>query len=521
MNSIEKFLAPKTLTLIHTIVSFVLIIVLFFLSFGTIFTLDVASDKEMLSEINGFVDDIEEETGENLDIEIPEKVNVSFPFIVKSAIGGIKAVGVIIDVAKDAAEDVKSDIEDAQNTKDQIDDMMNDPSSVDEEELNDLLEKATEPEKKKTEHNLSEIFNQDVVNLVCLIVAILTAFAASPIAGICYALILGVVIVVPISCIFNAILCIVSMIKNAKEPGKAFHRVAKSFSAIIKKFPLILLILVLVPEVKVAGALIGMFIAVIVGLVISLAVSRLKAYEKPDFKYLNVLQICSLASLVAFLVFFFNMAKTHIMDAFFTNTGKYIANEAVGAITQKAKIDFIPLVLITVFVIVLLMVCNYLVKIVTRLACMSSSKSDAHFFVTIAGLALVVIPFVLMNTDFKLELADAEMSAFIVSAVGIVLMLVAEIVLKVLDVTLCKDVPSERRKEIVTGAYIHESHREAAETEEAVAEETAVEEEAVAEETVAEETETEEVAEEAAAEETVAEEAVEETVAETETEEVQ
>ena len=66
MNSIEKFLAPKNLTRIHTLVSFILIIVLFFLSFGTIFSLDVASDKEMIDQINGFVDDIEEKTGENL-----------------------------------------------------------------------------------------------------------------------------------------------------------------------------------------------------------------------------------------------------------------------------------------------------------------------------------------------------------------------------------------------------------------------------------------------------------------------
>ena len=141
-------------------------------------------------------------------------------------------------------------------------------------------------------------------------------------------------------------------------------------------------------------------------------------------------------------------------------------------------------------------------KIVTRLACMSKSKSSTHIAVTVIGLLAVIAPFILMNTDFNLTLADSEMTAFVLAAIGIVLMLAAEITLKILSDKLCPTVSSKRRKEIVTGSYIYEE----ATAEEAPVEETPAEE-APAEETPAEETPAEETpAEETPAEETPAEE---------------
>ena len=482
MKFLEKFLAPKKLTMIHTLVCFALIIVMFFLSFGTIFTLEVGKGGEALSGMTEMLDELEAEAGVELpDLEIPETIDVSFPFIIKSAIGGIKVIPVIVDAMKEMTEEVKEMEEalDEDNLKD----------SAMQNGVEDTVENASEQvdDVKESGQKLADVITQDLVNLICLFMAIINAFTTNFILGLCYFLILVVAIAVPISCIFNTILCVISIIKNREDPGKAFHRVAKSFSAVMNKFPLILLVKVLVPAVNLGAAIIAMLVTIVVGLVVSLAVSRLKGYEKAETKYLNVLQICSVASLVAFLVFFFNMAKTHIMDAFFKNSGKYLADQAVNLVAKKQDMDLVPMALIAVFIVVLVMICNYLVKIVTRIACMSSSKSDSHIFTTVAGLALVAIPFVLMNGNFKLELADAEMSAFITSSVGIVLMLVIEIVLCVLSKSLCSDVPAERRKEIVTGAYVHDTEA----VEEAPAEEAPAEE-APAEETPAEETPVEE-----------------------------
>lgn len=495
MKFLEKFISPKKLTVIHTLVCFALIIVMFFLSFGTIFTLEVGKGGEVLGEITDMIDELEAEAGEEFpDIEVPTEIDVSFPFIVKSAIGGIKVIPVLVNSVKDMAEKV----EDAENTLNE--------EALAESAMENGVEKTAEEASEKVEDiedtglKIVELINQDLINLICLIMAVINAFTTNFIVGVCYALILVIVIMVPISCIFNAILCIISMIKNREDPGKAFHRVGKSFSAIISKFPLILIVKVLVPEVQLGGAIIAMFVTIIIGLVVSFLASRLKGYEKAELKYLNVLQICSAASLVAFLVFFFNMAKTHMLDAFFNKSGSYLMDQ-VGSMIEEQKVDFLPLLLIYLFVFVLIMICNYLVNIVTRIACMSSSKSDTHIFTTAAGLALVVIPFVLMNTDFKLELGEAEMSAFYVSSVGLILMFVAEIVLKVLSHTVDADISAERRKEIVTGAYVHDLDEAANAFEKAVSEEMTDEvsaDEAATEETPAEEAATEEAPAEAA-----------------------
>ncbi len=489
MKFLEKFISPKKLTVIHTLVCFALIIVMFFLSFGTIFTLEVGKGGEMVSNVTDMIEELEAEAGEDLpDLEVPTEIDVSFPFIVKSITGGIKVIPVLMDSMKEMTEKV----EDAENTLNEdaiAESAMENGAEATAEEASEKVEDI-----EKTGIKIAELINQDLINLVCLVMAIMNAFSTNFIVGVCYALILVTVIMVPISCIFNALLCIISMIKNRQNPGKAFHRVGKSFGAIISKFPLILLVKVLVPEVQLGGAIIAMFVAIIVGLVISFLASRLKGYEKAELKYLNVLQICSVVSLVAFLVFFLNMAKTHMLDAFFNKSGSYLMNQ-VGSLATKQEVDFLPLVLIYLFVVVLIMICSYLVNIVTRIACMSSSKKDTHIFTTAAGLALVVIPFVLMNTDFKLELAEAEMSAFYVSCVGLILMFVVEIVLKVLTKTVDADISAERRKEIVTGAYVHDVDGATNAFEAAVAEE-------MADEAPAEEAPAEEAAEEAATEET-------------------
>ena len=108
MKFLEKIIAPKALTMIHTLVCFALIVALFLLSFGTIFTLEVGSG-DVTEAVDELIDEIEDAAGEEIDdIVVPESIDVSFPFIVKSVAGGVKAAGALIEILKDTAEDVKS-----------------------------------------------------------------------------------------------------------------------------------------------------------------------------------------------------------------------------------------------------------------------------------------------------------------------------------------------------------------------------------------------------------------------------
>ena len=382
MRGFGRGMSPRKLTVLHTLISFLLIIVMFFFSLGTIFTLDVGEDKAIKESVSSLIKDMAKQNGENsrkIKVEIPDQVDVSLPLIIKSSGGAIKVLSVFGDTIKDSLGDVKK-INEAKSMDDKI---------------------ASMNEMKKEQLRLRDVLNQDVVNLICVFVAIFNAFSTNFVLGAAYAFILLAVITVPVACIFYSIICVVSIIKNRDDPAKAFHRVSKSFKSIISTFPLILLVKALVPAVQLGNAVLAMFAVTVAAIVLGLIISRLKSYERADIKYLNILQICSFFSFVSFAVFFVGMAKTRILEAFFENSGGFVADQMDKLAKKSSDTDIISLALMCVFIAALIIVCKYLISILTRLACMSTSKSDSHAITASIGLVLIVIPFILMKTLSK------------------------------------------------------------------------------------------------------------------------
>jgi hypothetical protein len=408
MKTLEKIFSPKLVSILQTVLCFLLMIVLLWASLGTVFELEVNLNENMTS----FIDKIFSSASEE-EFVIPEKVEVSLPFILKS-IGG--AIGFIVSMVASLFG--------------------------------------------KTFAALGNV-SQGAVDLICLIAAVISALQTNLVLGACYAFILYIVFAIPISCVINLFVCLVSILKNITNPGKAFHRIGKSFAKITHKLPLILLIVALVPDVKLGKGVIGIFAACLGGLVISLIASRLKVYEKAELKYINLLQIFSLAAAGAFGVFYMNIGKANLIPAFLRSAADY------G--TADAKSALLELAFLALYVTALVIFFDYLTKSLTRLACMSSSKSDTHLFTVIVGLVVAALPFVVNYMGFGISLSDEQLSAHIVCTVAIGAIFLLELVFMILSAVLCKDVKAAERKAIVTGAYIHEPKDE--EDSEEVAEE--------------------------------------------------
>ena len=444
MKTLEKIFRPKLVSILQTVLCFLLMIVLLWASLGTVFELDVNLNEKTTSMLDKIFSAASEE-----EFVIPEKVEVSLPFILKS-IGG--AIGFIVSMV---ASLFGMSIEAFGN------------------------------------------MSQGAVDLICLIAAVISALQTNLVLGVCYAFILYIVFAIPISCVINLFICLISIFKNITNPGKAFHRIGKSFAKITHKLPLVLLIVALVPDVKLGKGVIGIFAACLGGLVISLVASRLKVYEKAEFKYINLLQCFSLASVAAFAVFYMNIGKANMIPAF--------VDAATSVGTGQARSILMDIAFLALYVVALVIFFNYMSKSLTRLACMSSSKSDTHLFTAIVGLVVAALPFVVNYMGFGISLSDEQFSAHIVCTVAIGVIFVLELVFMILSAVLCRDVKAAERKAIVTGAYIHEPKEE--EESEDVAEEVAEEAVEEATEEVIEEV-TEEATEEATEE--VAEEATEE-----------
>lgn len=446
MKTLSQILPAKRVTMIQALVCFALVLAICAFSFGTIFSLSFELDEEMQTQIDGFVEQLT--GGADVELNISTKIDVSLPFLIAS-FGSLGEIG----------EAVMNMMQNAES-----------PDFNPEAAAGVLIEKLAD---------------QDFVNLIVFIVLLIASFGTNVVVGLCNILLLIATFTLPITAVISAIRAIFGLLFNIKDMGNAHHKISRALYSIISIFPLLLLVMVVVPEVQFGSAVYATIICCAIGLAVNLIASRLKKYEGEDFRYVNILQITCAASLVGYLLFFFNIMKSNIInaatDALAKGTG-----DAVGDAIQGGKVDYVPIFLTVLLIAAVFAVIDNLPRILTRLACMSKSHADAYIKPAVVSLLVVILPFVMQSMDMGFEIADEYMSAFITCCVGVVLMAAAEVVIAVLPKSVCPNVSAVRRQEIVTGAY---TPVEEAPVEEALAaEEAPATEEAPAEETPVEET---------------------------------
>ncbi len=476
MNTLAKKIPGKRLTMIQCLSTLLLVIIICCVSFGTIFSVTLTVDEEIEET---FYDIIETLGGDSEEIEIPTEVDVDLFFLVKSVGAGVDTLVSLISgrSEKGGAEGMIEDAENIMNNKDKI-------------------------------------LSEDTINFAAFVGAMVQSFKESLILGICNAMLIIMAFVFPITLVIKSIIAIIGFFCYFhKDWGKAFHKVSKAIYGAISLFPVLLLLMVLVPEVQFGWAIFTVLWLSVAALVLNLAASRLKYYEADDFKYLNILQIVSACSFVGFLMFFFGFAGSDVISALWSGVAKL----EIESFTDILE-NILTTILVSMIISGLMSILKFMTNSVTRLCCMSKSKSATHIVSTSMGLVTILALVALIFTDFALDLGDGTAS-FVIAALGVVIMFASEIVLKVLPAALCPTVSGQRRKEIVTGAYTYEETPEEAPDEEDAIEEDTIEED-VFEEDITEEDIIEEdtVEEDIIEEDTVEEDIIEEDISEEVTE---
>ncbi len=420
MNAITKALRGKSLTVIQNLVCVVLIVIMCLLSFGTIFTVSFPMNAEVKDAVEDTLSNIAGD-GQTQSYEIKEEIDVNLSFLIKS----VSSIGKVVKSVTSAVN-----------------------------ELQGAAESGTMPEESPIQKE--DILNQDLIDFVVFIFAIMASFRTFWLVGLCNILLIALVVILPVACIISAIGALLGFLGNTDDPGRASHKISKGFHRIINVFPMLLLILVFLPDVKFGGAVYGILALCLVGLGVGVLVSRVKKYEGDDFKYLNILQIGSVVSLIGYILFFVNIVGSKLFNAVFEMLGGHAVNELTAAATgAKKEVDFMPVMLTLILLAVSYFVIKSLTRIVTRIACMSKSKSPTHILSAVIALAVFIIPVMMMNSEPALELAKDQKGNFAAMVVGIFIMLAAEIALTVLPKKLCPACSATRQQEIVTGSYIY------------------------------------------------------------------
>ncbi len=351
-------------------------------------------------------------------------------------------------------------------------------------------------------------------------------------------------VVIPVVIAFQLIVAVINAAKHIANPEDAAAAVSNKLPGMISVVLLFMLAQCVIPGMSQAWGVTALCSVIIVSIVLNFVASRLREYPAKQFMYLNVLQGGALLGIVGFLVFFFNLIKTGIFNAFVKGSffGALLGN-AAGAIASEGEqaMDtglMVTGILMIVYLAVVLGCAGYLDKAARRLCCtvkrerprgligklFTPKAKDNNIVMAACTLAAFIIPTYVATVEVEgllgakvsvLELNGDQQAALNAALIGIIIMIVAEVAVIVLKKVLCKDLTEHEAEELMMGVamssdeILAEAKKVVAEAEAAAAAAKAAEEvEAVAEAPVEDTAPAEEApAEEALAEEAVAEEA--------------
>ena len=440
LNLPKKTVASAQVAIICLLI--VLSLIFSFLPIISLNTSDPATAAGIEKIVNEFTDE---------DFEFPDKINVSAMKLIKSAF-------LIFDLVKMAKNSSEATPEEKEALEAKI---------KGEEGRNTILIGAaivhsiTSAFKENKDSGSSNIINL-IFNVLITIVAVFY--------------LLGVTIAMPIAFIILAVKALVPVAKNYRELDAHTALVANKLPQKLSIIMTIMLFQCVLPSMNYGSGTLALWIVSIICVFVNFAATRLTAYNKEEFIYLNIVQGASILSIVGFFIFFFNVLKTNIFSTFTHGAwGMYIAKVLASPARGEAPKGYIvDAVLILIYLVAVLTCVKFLGKCANRLSCAMTSKSGNPSLLpeSIALLIVYIMPTIvssrksnLINPFDKnseaygsfLELGAEQKSALTMVLVGVIIMIAAEIAIKVLEKVFCADMSNEAKAAVLSNTATAEA----------------------------------------------------------------
>ena len=360
--------------------------------------------------------------------------------------------------------------------------------------------------------------------------------------------VVGFVTIWPFIMAIVALIALIKALIYIKRPeeyaGKAASKMTTPLTFTVTTF----LLLTFFPGVTVSTNLVILLVLAILSVVANLVISRLRAYNGPDFKYATLVQGTALVEGIGFAAFFGGLLNTGFLQSMLDALCSYISKTSVTVSLFNREIDFynryfgsnmdhtsmnflflIDLALVLAAALIALSVTTKVIRnVATHLGLVKSKTKPGSLATPIWALIACILPLAasFLQNELRysmttngvktrvigslLNISNDSMTALIFMFIGAFILLAAAIAFRVIKPKLCYDLTPDQEEEILNGnapAYTGEPISAKAPAEEAPAEEAPAEEESV-EETPAEKSyDVEASEEEASTEETSAEEA--------------
>ncbi len=277
-------------------------------------------------------------------------------------------------------------------------------------------------------------------------------------------------VAIPIIFFIKAVIAVTLALIDLKSPERVSGRLGGSLTSIITLPIVYMLVQCVVPGLGVAVGTVLLVVISTLSALINLAATRLREYPDEQLVFLNATQGCALLSLAGFIVYFFSLLNTGILNAFIEGSfTEYIGRVfSISANDPSAEINgkyMVSGILMLIYAVLAVSSATHFDKSVRRL-CLAGAKKEHNVFQALISLAVCIAPLAVsgakhyyLDPTSTASVGDASFlpaesfngGALTGAVIGASIMLIAEIAAILLSKTLAGDISSADKKYLLSG----------------------------------------------------------------------
>lgn len=448
----KKIPSRRWLLRLQSLSCLLLIFLMLFMSFGSLYSVEVKATREVKMTIDDVVDLLNEiavekveqtepplpdgtDTGsEELDetetsaqkvkIVLPERVNVNLYMF-------IKMLFKLDDVSRvlNGALELYSSMGDIENYNQTL------------ENLYTTMSEAR-----------ALVTSDEFVNMLALVVTVMHEFGESSFAGVGMIIMILMTVFLPLALWTLISIMLIGTLITVWSAERWYFWMNKCFKAALRIFTVVLAMLLFSGTINLGWGLIVSFIACVLGIFIAALFSRLKSRTREGIKYINVLHIASAVKIVGFVVFFLCFAKTNLVGQFvgviFTDVLKNIFSQDYGTAFLK---QFLFTIIAFAAIIALFASFSTFIGTLSRAGGMQKRNKESCMFSTVMCAVLIIAPIIVSTFYSGVSLANANMGYVFGSFIGILIMILSEIAIPVCRKYFCRNLKETEKDAILRG----------------------------------------------------------------------
>lgn len=368
-------------------VCIILIAVMLAVSFTNLYTIEVETPKVMRTAMDQIVDLLNDPAiagGEEITLELPEKLNVNLFLFIRFG----SRIDEVVNIYKGMM--LLSKYQHATTTNEYY------------QAYNYLRSLAM---------NMKELIrSEEFVDALALACAIVSGYSQSTFTGVVLMTSVFMTVILPVYLLFMLLLSLILSRVFKKNTEKAYNASMRCFKCSSVFFILVMALGLFANNVKMSVGIIIGLCACGAGFIFSAVISRFKKHTEIGRHYMNSIQLASAFKAIAFCGFFFFVLRSGVVADY----AAIVSRSAIGYIKaqtygQEFLTQYIFMLLAAVGLISLVCALSVLPWTLFRMAGMLSKNKETAIFSTVASIFVVLVPLYISLDDWRLHVgSDAK-----------------------------------------------------------------------------------------------------------------